>query len=64
MDSEHTLKLELMRFVDGLCVREIIHESKVFDLIQLSLTKIKKTDLRADWGNNQKNQYGIADSLK
>lgn len=31
-DSEHILELELMRFFDGLHVREIINESKVSDL--------------------------------
>lgn len=32
MDSEHILKVELMRFFDGLHEREIINESKVSDL--------------------------------
>lgn len=32
MDSKYILELDLMRFFDGLHVREIVNESKVSDL--------------------------------
>lgn len=67
LDSEHILKLELMRFIDGLHVREI-NEPKVFDQNNKKdgAANDQKKEGRSGsrWGNNQKNQYRIVDLLK
>lgn len=66
LDSEHILKLELMRFVDGLSVREIINQrflTCATKRMAIPITKTENTALGADCrGNNQKNQHGITDS--